>query len=261
MVMRGLRDAYGSWKMNCTSRRYDCSDFPRKRSTSVPSNVIDPRVGSRRRMRHRPVVDLPHPDSPTRPSVSPARTANDTPSTACTFLPRRDARTPCSTPKYFTKFSTRSSSSTSRHLPGPRGRPAREARLTREVTRGQMTVANVAEQRAIGHADVLRVETARMERTPAGDIDQAGGLTLDGHERALLVDVMPRETVEKAPRVGMRGLVEHHVGTHVLDLVACVHDHDVVRDVRHDAKVVRDHDDGGLRALLELDHELKDLRL
>ncbi|KAG1303751.1 hypothetical protein G6F63_016662 [Rhizopus arrhizus] len=34
--------------------------------------------------RHLPMVDLPDPDSPTIPSVSPRRTAKLTPSTACT---------------------------------------------------------------------------------------------------------------------------------------------------------------------------------
>jgi ABC-type oligopeptide transport system ATPase subunit len=38
--------------------------------TSLPSNSISPEVGSIRRSTQRPVVDLPQPDSPTRPSVS-----------------------------------------------------------------------------------------------------------------------------------------------------------------------------------------------
>src|SRR6185369_11318752 len=43
-----------------------------------------PEVGSIKRSRQRPTVDLPQPDSPTRPSVSPAKISNDTPSTART---------------------------------------------------------------------------------------------------------------------------------------------------------------------------------
>ena len=43
----------------------------RARATSMPSNSTRPDVGSMRRRITRPVVDLPHPDSPTRPSVSP----------------------------------------------------------------------------------------------------------------------------------------------------------------------------------------------
>src|SRR6266550_7750615 len=51
-----------------------------------------------------PRVDLPQPDSPTRPSVSPAWIARLTPSTACTTLrPKR----PLPVGKYLTRSSTR----------------------------------------------------------------------------------------------------------------------------------------------------------
>ena len=42
-----------------------------QRVTFRPSKVISPEVGSIRRSTQRPVVDLPQPDSPTSPSVSP----------------------------------------------------------------------------------------------------------------------------------------------------------------------------------------------
>ena len=38
-----------------------------------PAKTIDPLVGRTTWTTARPVVDLPHPDSPTRPSVSPGR--------------------------------------------------------------------------------------------------------------------------------------------------------------------------------------------
>src|SRR6185503_18402421 len=56
-----------------------------------------PAVGSIKRSRQRPTVDLPQPDSPTRPSVSPAKISNDTPSTA------RTTSTDPSTGKCFTR--------------------------------------------------------------------------------------------------------------------------------------------------------------
>src|SRR4051794_35330773 len=43
-----------------------------------------PAVGSRRRVIRRPVVDLPQPDSPTRPRLSPSATWKSSPSTAWT---------------------------------------------------------------------------------------------------------------------------------------------------------------------------------
>ena len=51
---------------------------------SVPSNVIEPSVGSSSRIIARPVVLLPQPDSPTSPSVSPFAIEKLTPSTART---------------------------------------------------------------------------------------------------------------------------------------------------------------------------------
>src|ERR1700712_5003492 len=46
--------------------------------------MILPLLGSRMRVNSRPAVDLPQPDSPTRPSVSPWRTCRSMPSTART---------------------------------------------------------------------------------------------------------------------------------------------------------------------------------
>src|SRR5829696_7515878 len=53
----------------------------------------------------RPVVDLPQPDSPTSPSVSPAMMSNDTSSTAWTRATSREKRPP-RMGKYFLRFLT-----------------------------------------------------------------------------------------------------------------------------------------------------------
>ena len=65
-----------------------------RRPTVAPSNVTSPASGSISRTRSRAVVDLPQPDSPTMPSVSPSCTSNDTRSTAWTTprLLRRGSR-------------------------------------------------------------------------------------------------------------------------------------------------------------------------
>src|ERR1041385_5653978 len=70
--------------MICISRRSCRKRFLSSESTSWPANVICPAVGSIKRNRQRPTVDLPQPDSPTSPNVSPAKMSNDTPSTART---------------------------------------------------------------------------------------------------------------------------------------------------------------------------------
>ena len=82
--MRGFSDEYGSWKMICTSRRSSRSWSESMAVTLRPSNQTSPALGSISRRMHRPVVDLPQPDSPTRPRVSPAAMLKLTPSTART---------------------------------------------------------------------------------------------------------------------------------------------------------------------------------
>jgi hypothetical protein len=57
----------------------------------------------------RDVVVLPQPDSPTRPSVSPARISKDTSSTALTCPSVRASSTPLVTAKNLLRPSTRSS--------------------------------------------------------------------------------------------------------------------------------------------------------
>src|SRR5437870_9850309 len=78
--------------------------------TFCAPNQTSPEVGSMSRRVVRPVVDLPQPDSPTRPSVSPGRMSNDTSSTACTRATSRESRPP-RIGKYFLRFLTRRSGS------------------------------------------------------------------------------------------------------------------------------------------------------
>jgi hypothetical protein len=70
-VMRGLSDAKGSWNTICIERRYGRSADLLSGAMSSPSSLIAPLVGSTSRSTVRATVDLPQPDSPTRPSVSP----------------------------------------------------------------------------------------------------------------------------------------------------------------------------------------------
>src|SRR5579859_6665197 len=60
-------------------------------------------------MRQRASVDLPHPDSPTSPIVSPLRTSKLTSSTACTRPISRWNTIPRLIGKYLIRWSTRSS--------------------------------------------------------------------------------------------------------------------------------------------------------
>ncbi len=84
IVMRGSSDAYGSWKTICISRRSPRSCSFLSVVSSVPRNLTEPAVGTISCRTQRPTVDLPEPDSPTRPRVWPAPIENDTSDTACT---------------------------------------------------------------------------------------------------------------------------------------------------------------------------------
>src|SRR5689334_15336990 len=81
-VIRGLRELYGSWKIIWTRRLYDRRPVPASASTSCPENDREPASGSCSLTRQRARVDLPQPDSPTMPSVSPRRTSKLTSCTA-----------------------------------------------------------------------------------------------------------------------------------------------------------------------------------
>ncbi len=63
---------------------------------SGPLSLMLPQVGSTSRSTLRATVDLPQPDSPTSPSVSPMPSEKLTPSTACT-VPTARRRMPLRT--------------------------------------------------------------------------------------------------------------------------------------------------------------------
>ena len=94
MVMVGLREVRGSWKIMPTSlpRILHISFSPRG-TRSRPSRLIFPPVTwptlGRSFMIERPVVVFPQPDSPTTPTHSPWSTWKETSSTATTFERRR----------------------------------------------------------------------------------------------------------------------------------------------------------------------------
>ncbi len=91
--------------MICMSRRRCRKDRLSSVVTFLPSKVTSPAVGSIRRRMHRPVVDLPQPDSPTSPSVSPFRIVKLTSSTAWTRATSRE-KSPPRMGKYFLRFFT-----------------------------------------------------------------------------------------------------------------------------------------------------------
>jgi hypothetical protein len=82
--LRGLSEAYGFWKTICTVGRNRFNVALSASTMSTPSIFSPPDVGRSIIVTWRANVDLPQPDSPTTASVSPARTVNETPSSART---------------------------------------------------------------------------------------------------------------------------------------------------------------------------------
>ena len=68
--------------MICRSRRCWRIASDGRPTSSLPSSLTEPEVGRTRPITDLAVVVLPQPDSPTRDSVSPRATPNDTSSTA-----------------------------------------------------------------------------------------------------------------------------------------------------------------------------------
>src|SRR3954471_16854761 len=71
--------------MICRKRLCSRSWLGERCARSLPRKNAWPLVGSVSRRRARPRVDLPQPDSPTSPRVSPGKMSSETPSTALTI--------------------------------------------------------------------------------------------------------------------------------------------------------------------------------
>jgi hypothetical protein len=78
-VRRGLSEPNGSWNTICMRRRTGRSARALSAAMSAPSTMIWPLSASISRAMQRAAVDLPEPDSPTMPTVSPRRTLKLTP--------------------------------------------------------------------------------------------------------------------------------------------------------------------------------------
>src|SRR6266536_5506511 len=117
-VIRGLRLAYGYWKIICISRRILRSSPPPSVVSALPRKFTVPAVGLYSCKIARPVVLLPQPDSPTRPSVSPRFTPNEMSTTARTHPTYRCRMMPWVIGKYIFRFFTCSSSPSAVPLAG-----------------------------------------------------------------------------------------------------------------------------------------------
>src|SRR6185369_17648529 len=160
----------------------------------------------------RPVVVLPQPDSPTRPRVSPRRSAKLTPSTART-VPARPPNIPPPTLKCLTRSRT-SSSASPPPAPGAAVTVAPSARgliLSLQARRlpARADVAGVAhrlQRRRLVRAPVDAEGAARGERAARGQPREVGRLPVDGRQPGLPRLVQARHRAQQAERVGMAGV-------------------------------------------------------
>ena len=209
--LRGLSDAYGSWNTICISRRSGRRPRRERPVMSRPSKVTVPAVGSCRRTRQRPRVDLPQPDSPTRPTVSPGMTSKVTPSTACTWATSRWRMTPCVIGKCFlTSRAVSSGSVRGAHAELHQPRIDRGAPAASASRRSSRWHASRWPASAVGFSRAPRSGSGRSAGRQRGwKAQPAGSCTSDGGWPGMAVKplrprpVEPRDGAQQAPRVGV----------------------------------------------------------
>src|SRR4051812_8194112 len=109
----------------------------------------------------RPVVVLPHPDSPTRPREPPLASANETPSTACTLATVRRITPPDFTGKYFVRLRTSRSVSLPTEAPGFSGARSTSELVTVLILPSNLVRVDICD---LGdHLTGLRVDEVRRD--------------------------------------------------------------------------------------------------
>jgi hypothetical protein len=155
---------------------------------SSPSSLMLPAVGSMRRSAVRPTVDLPQPDSPTRPRVSPRRMEKLTPSTAKTF-PALRRRKPLRVLKYFlSSFTSRMAGSAQADGMGPacgRSDIRRSIRCVRVPAGDRVALPLLLIRRVFPAAPVVGQCTARREDAARRQVDERGNHSGDLLQRSL----------------------------------------------------------------------------
>src|SRR6478609_3610759 len=174
-VMRGLSEEYGSWNTIWMLRRIRRRSLPLAVTMSWPSNSAEPPVGFSSPQSRRATVDLPQPDSPTSPSVSPGYRSKETPSTALTApifflnrMPRVSGK--CLTMSLTCRTGSElvASFGIGRHL------------LLPEVARGRACGRHPIQRGLrVDPADVLRPVAPRVERAPRRDVREVRRQALD----------------------------------------------------------------------------------
>src|SRR5206468_11475569 len=220
---------------------------PRSATTSRPSNSMVPAVGASAASTSFDVVVLPHPDSPTSPSVSPALIVKLIPSTALTSA-RRAPKSEPPIGKYFWRSRTaRSGSVTRRSFLD--GRPTADAAVAVQIVLTRLVDATA----------VHRPLAAGMETAAGREVREIRRLARDAAER--LLDAELRDRIEQRPGVGMPWPVEQATYRLHLHDPSGVHHRDPVAHLGHDAEVVRDEDQRDAGRALQVLQQIQVLQL
>src|SRR5947207_8632770 len=179
---------------------------------SSPSNSTLPDVMSSMRSTARPVVDLPQPDSPTRPSFSPRATEKLTPSTAFTVPTCRFI----TTPEVIGKWTLRSRTA----------RTGSGGEAVMIEAGGEMVGLALDQRRPLDVAALGRVLAAQREGAARRQGGEIGRLALDRHQRPLGVAIEPRHRQHQAARVGMARALVELARRRGLDDAAAIHHRD-----------------------------------
>src|SRR5690349_6173230 len=173
---------------------------------SSPLNAILPAVGSISLIAVRPSVDLPQPDSPTSPRVSPVLISRSTPSTACT-CPTVRCSTPDATGNQTFRSVIETSGSAAVHalvsvLTAVSGTFQLRAGL-RDPARGTLGVADRQQSRRLARAPLDPKRAPGMECATFRQVDEAWRETFNRLERLVSLGVQPGDGPEERPGVRM----------------------------------------------------------
>src|SRR5471032_282816 len=225
---------------------------------SLPIHTISPCVAGMRLRMARDKVDLPQPDSPTTPSVSPAFRSKLTPSTAfsvrdgahcsllfaltlkCTWTSRTD-RMVCSDIRYLVQRL---------HL------------LDRAIAGSQPggVAAKRFERRDRVGATLACIYAALLERTARRRMRHIRRITGNADERRIAL-IEPRQCAQQTDGIGMRRTSEQVVLVALFRHASAVHHHHLLAQAGDHAEVVRDQHDRRAEVVLQVAQQLKYLRL
>ena len=222
-VKRGLRLSVGSWNTIWMRLRIGslANCLAGIAPMSSPSNMMVPSVLSIRRITMVEVVDLPQPDSPTRPTLSPRSTVKLMPSTA-------------------------------RKISGSGAGPA----LEQLAERAGDALARIFLDQLLDHQQRRRLRSCAVRplRWRRQSAPRGGGLIL--RQQLAQRHAGTRRRAHQLARIGMRRRGEDRPRRRGLDHVALLHHHHAVAIGRGEAEIVGDQD--GRHAALrgELDDQV-----